>query len=210
MSKLNSKTLTIGAAVLLVLALLFMATPLLGLTGVSGANRTGLGGRFSGLTTPQAGQNGFPFQRNGTQGQGNSTNPTTPANPTGRTFTARPAASLLRLGFLSGITGTIFYGIALLVSLLAAVGMFLTKRWGQVLGIIMGALYLILAVVSVLPLILAGFLRGSNFLSLGMSLLHVILAIAVIVLALIPAKKILAPVSPAAPVTQATPPAAGA
>ncbi len=208
MSKLNSKTLMIGASILLVLALLFMATPLLGVTGITGANRTGFGGRFNGQVTPGA-QNGFPGFGNGTQGQGNSTNPISPTNPTGRTFTGRPAATFLSLSFLNGINGTIFYGIALLLSLVAAMGMFLTKRWGQVLGIIMGVIYLILALVSFLPLILAGFLRGLNFLSLSLTIVHVLLAIAVIVLALIPAKKKLAPAAPA-PVSPATPPAAGA
>ena len=210
MSKLNSKTLMIGATVLMVLALLFLATPLLRVAGVNTpTTRTGSGGRFfNGLTTPQPGQNGFPGLGNGTTGQGNST------NPTGRTFTARPAGSALstlRLGFLSGVTGTIIYGIALLVSLLAAVGMFLTKRWGQVLGIVMGVLYLLVALVSLIPTILLAFTfaRGFSVLSLGLSLVHVVLAIGVIVLALIPAKKILAPLAPATQVTQATPPAAG-
>jgi hypothetical protein len=199
MSKLNSKTLAIGAAILMVLALLFMATPLLRVTGITGANRTGFAGRFNGSATP-GGQNGFPRFGNGTQGQGNSTNPTTPTNPTTRQFPAR-TGSVLGLGLLSGITGTIVYGIALLVSLVAAVGMFLIRRWGQVLGIVMGVIYLILALVSFLPLILAGFLRGLNFLSLGLTILHIVLAVAVIVLALIPAKKMLAPASPAASVT---------
>jgi hypothetical protein len=209
MSKLNSKTLTIGAAVLLVLALLFMATPLLRVTGITGANRTGFTRRFSGSTTPGA-QNGFPGFGTGTQGQGNSTNPTTPTNPTTRQFPAG-ARSLLGLGLLSGITGTIFYGIALLVSLVAAVGMFLTKGWGKILGIVMGIVYLILSVVGLIPTILLAFTfaRGFNALTLGLSFLHLVLAIVVIVLALIPAKKILASAAPA-PVSQATPPAASA
>jgi len=207
MSKLNSKTLMIGAGVLLVLALLFMATPLLRVTGISGTNRTGFTRQFNGLATPGA-QNGFPGAGNGTTGQDNSTNPTSPTSPTTRQFPVG-ARSLLGLGLLSGITGTIVYGLALLVSLAAALGMFLTKRWGQLLGIVMGALYLILAVLVLIPTILTAFTfaRGFNALSLGISVLHLILAIAVIVLALIPAKKILAP---AAPITQATPPAASA
>jgi hypothetical protein len=193
----------------LVLALLFMATPLLRVTGITGANRTGFSRRFNGSTTPGA-QNGFPGFGNGTQGQGNSTNPTTPTNPTTRQFPAG-ARSLLGLGLLSGITGTIFYGIALLVSLVAAVGMFLTKGWGKILGIVMGIVYLILSVVGLIPTILLAFTfaRGFNALTLGLSFLHLVLAIVVIVLALIPAKKILATAKPA-PVSQATPPAANA
>jgi hypothetical protein len=53
------------------------------------------------------------------------------------------------------------------------------------------------------------FARGFNALSLALNILHLVLAIAVIVLALIPAKKILATAAPA-PVSQATPPAASA
>jgi hypothetical protein len=205
MSKLNSKTLMIGAGVLLLLALLFMATPLLRVTGLSGGNRTGFPRTFTGQTTPGA-PNRFPGFGNGTPGQGNSTSPTTPTNPTGRSFAGR-SRSLFSFTFLNGITGTIVYGLALLVSLLAAVGMFLIKRWGQVLGIVMGVLYLILAVVGLIPTIMVAFTfaRGFNPLSLGLNILHLVLAIAVIVLALIPAKKMLAP---AAPVTPVTPPAA--
>ena len=90
-------------------------------------------------------------------------------------------------------------------------GMFLTKSWGKVLGILMGVVYLLLAVVGLIPTILSAvtFARGFNALSLGLSILHLILAIAVIVLVLIPAKKILATAAPA-PVSQATPPAASA
>jgi hypothetical protein len=211
MSKLNSKTLMIGAGVLLLLALLFMATPLLRVTGISGANRTGFANRFNGLATPQAGQNGFQGFGNGTQGQGNSTSPTNPTNPTARSFAGRNR-SIFSFTFLNGTTGILIYGLALLVSLVAAVGMFLTKRWGQLLGIVMGALYLILAVIGLIPTIMLAFTfaRGFNALSLGLSILHLVLAIAVIVLALIPAKKMLVPAGPATPVSQATPPAASA
>jgi hypothetical protein len=212
MSKLNSKTLMVAAAVLMVLALLFMATPLLRVSGL--ANRTGFPRTFNGQTAP-GGQNTLPGLGNGTQGQGNPGteinpfNPNNPNNSTGRPL-ANGGRSLFGLGLLSGITGTIFYGIALLVSLAAAVGMFLTKRWGQVLGIVMGIVYLILAVVSFLPTILLGFGRGLNFLSLGLTGLHLVLAVAVIVLALIPAKKMLVQAVPIEPVTPATPPAASA
>jgi hypothetical protein len=210
MSKLNSKTLPIAALVLLVLALLFLATPLLRVTGISGANRTGFTRQFTGQTTPGA-RNGFPGLGNGTTGQGNSTNPTSPTSPTGRSFAGR-TPSVFSFTFLNGTTGTLIYGFALLVSLVAAVGMFLTKRWGQLLGLLMGVIYLILAVVGLIPTILVAFTfaRGFNALSLGLSIVHLILAIAVIVLALIPAKKLLAPAAPSAPVTQATPPAASA
>jgi len=203
---LNTKLLPIAAVLLLVLALLFMATPLLRVTGIS-TNRSGFTRQLNGQTLP-GGQNGFPTPgtgsqgqvftgpNSGTQSQGNSTNPT-------RQFGGL-SGGLLGFGLLSGMTGTIVYAIALLVSLAAAVGMFITRRWGQVLGIVMAVVYLILALVSFIPMLLMGFMGALNGLSLGLSILHLVLAIAVIVLALIPAKKMLVPATPA------TPPAASA
>ena len=210
MSKLNSKTLPIAALVLLVLALLFMATPLLRVSGA--ANRTGFNQQFNNQTNP-GGQNGFPSLGNGTQGQGNGTTEQggTTTNPTTRNFAGRNS-NLFGFGLLSGITGTIVYGMALLASLVAAVGMFLIKGWGKILGILMGVVYLLLAVLGIIPTVLVAisFARGFNALSLSLSILHLVLAVAVIVLALIPAKKLMAPAAPVATVTQSTPPAAGA
>jgi len=215
MSKLNGFTLTIAAVVLVILALLVMATPLLRATGTTG--RTGFNRQFTGQFVPgtgngatsTGGQNGFSNPEstgqgstglnNGTQSQGNSTN-------TNRTFGNR-TRSLFGFAFLSGITGTIVYAILLLVSMAAAVGMFLAKRWGQILGIVMGVVYLLLALVSFLPLILLSFARALNGLSLGLSILRMVLALAVIVLALIPAKKGMAG---AIPTTTSTPPTASA
>jgi hypothetical protein len=193
MSKLNSKTLTIAAVILIVLALLFMATPLLRISGISG--RSGFNRQFTGQTNPGGG-NGFINPGNGSQGQGfinpnggsqsqgNSTNPN-------RQFAGR--SSLLRLGFLGGMTGIIVYTIALLVSLAAALGMVFTRRWGQVMGIVMGAIYLILSLFSVIPMILLGFARAINSLTLGLTIVHIVLALAVIVLALISSRKVKLP-----------------
>ena len=200
---LNTKLLPIAAILLLVLALLFMATPLL--RGSTAFARTGANRQFNGQqfipgagngTTAPGGQNVLP-------GQGGDI----PGNPTGRTFPNRPGASLIGFSFLSGIVGTIVYAVLLLVSLAAALGMFLARRWGQVLGIVMAVIYLLFGLISFLPMLLSGFLGGLNGLSLGLSILHLVLAISVIVLALLPAKKVLAPLTPAAPVT---PPAASA
>jgi len=216
-SKLNSKTLTVAAVLLLVLALLFVATPLLRVSGVSG--RTGFNRQFNGQAFPGAGagdtspggQNGFPSLGNGPGGQGfgdpnNGTqNPGTRTDPN-RQFAGR-GGGLLGFGLLGGITGTIVYAIALLVSLAAAVGMFLFKRWGQVLGIVMAVIYLLLSLAGLLPMLLMAFLRSLNSLSLGLSILHLVLASAVIVLASIPAKKMMTPPMPA---SESTPPAASA
>ncbi|MCX6036608.1 MAG: hypothetical protein NTW99_01695 [Chloroflexi bacterium] len=200
---LNTKLLPIAAVLLLVLALLFMASPLLrGSTAFSA--RSGITRQFNGQTLPNGGtgttapggQNGFPGQGSDLQGQGDSTNPA-------RQFGGQ-GGGLLGFGLLSGTTGTIVYAIALLVSLAAAVGMFITRRWGQVLGIVMAIVYLILALVNLLPTLLASFLGTRNTSGLILGIVHLLLAIAVIVLASIPAKKMLAPAIPA------TPPAASA
>jgi hypothetical protein len=204
---LNTKMLPIAAILLLVLALLFVATPLLRVSGITG--RSGFNRQFNGQTTP-GGQNGIRTPGNGSQGQGftgpnggfqnqgGSTNPN-------RQFAGR--SSLLRLTFLNGITGTIVYAILLLVALVAALGMFLATRWGQILGIFMAVVYLLLSLLSFLPQVLLGFARAVNSLSLGLTILHLVLAIAIIVLAVIPAKKIMT--SPM-PVTSSTPPSASA
>jgi len=204
---LNTKILPIAAVVLLVLALLFMATPLLSVSGVTGAGRTFNSSGFTpgqGFTpnqgTDQNGQ-GYVFQG---PGSGGSTDGTQPSTTTGQPFVRQGGSGLLGFGLLSGMTGTIVYAIALLVSLAAAIGMFITKRWGQVLGIVMAVIYLLLALVSFIPVLLMSFIRGLNGLSLGLSILHLVLAIAVIVLASIPAKKAIVPV----PAEPAAPPAA--
>ncbi len=193
MSKLNSKTLTIAAVLLIVLALLFMATPLLRLSDISG--RSGFTRQFNGQTNPGGGNGfvnpgngtpgpGFINPNGGTQGQGNPVNPN-------RQFAG--GNSLLRLGFLNGITGIIVYTIALLVSLAAALGMVFTKRWGQILGIVMGAIYLVLSLFSIIPMILLGFARALNGLNLGLTIVHIVLALAVIILALISTRKVKLP-----------------
>jgi hypothetical protein len=169
---LNPKLLPIAALVLVVLALLFMATPLLRASGGP--------------------------QRNGnfvTQGNGQ----TPPRNiiPGGggvqRLFGSGSGASPRQIsiggGLLGGIAGSIFYFVLLLVSLAAAIGMFMTRRWGQVLGIILAVLYSLLGLVSLLPLLLSISFGVRNPISLILGVLHLLLAVSVIVLASIPAKK---------------------
>jgi hypothetical protein len=186
---LNSKLLPIAAVGLIVLALLFMATPLL--RASRGFQR---GGNVVLRTNGQgAPQNSSPAQAGGSQGlpdQGGSNFPN-------RQFRVRGGS------FLGGITGAIVFFTALLVSLAAALGMFFTKRWGQVLGIIMAVLYLLAGLVSLLPLLFIRVIGVGNPLSLILGCAHVLLALAVIVLASIPAKQ------EAAPVTAEPPPAAG-
>ena len=198
---LNPKMLTIAAAILIVLALLFLATPLLGAGGNAQArgnfNRPANGQVFPGqgnATQIPGGQNGFPGLGNGSQVPGGSTY-------TGRQFPGR-SSSLMSFAFLRGTTSIYVYVVALLVSLLAAVGMFNIKRWGQVLGIVMAVVYALLALISLLPMILFSFFGMRNPVSLIIGVVHILLAVAVIVLASLPARKA-PPVIPAAPAAPA-------
>ncbi len=201
MSKLNPKLLPIAALLLMVLALLILATPLLhGQQTAFTSNGSRINRPFAFQGTPQPG-NTFPgsgnsqgfviegtppagFPEGTNQGQG------FPQTTTGRQFQGRGVFSLLRLGFLNGMTGTIVYTIALLVSLVAAVGMFLTKLWGKILGIVMAVLYLIVALISLIPIIFIQFtFRAGNSLNLILTIVHMVLALAVIVLVSIPPRK---------------------
>ena len=212
-TKLNTKTLMIAAILLVVLALLVMATPLVRTTGGGFGNRTGNGTNRTfnpqGFATPQGGYTGGQGFVPGQGGTGGNTTGGTNPNFTGRRFNGG-GVNLLRIGFLSGIEGTIIYAGLLLVSLAAAIGMFLTKAWGKILGILMGVVYAALALVSTLPILLSGFLSralGAMALNIGLNVLHLVLALAVIVLALIPAKKLIAPIAPPAATTPPAPPA---
>jgi hypothetical protein len=180
---LNPKLLPIAAIVLVVLALLFMASPLMPSTGGFPV-RDNFTPSANGQSLPQ---NGFSAQRSGPQGQGfpGQGIPNSPDQPFGGRGGGLPG-----FGLLSGITGTIVYFMALLVSLAAAVGMFSTKRWGQVLGIIMAVLYGLVGLVSLLPILFMSFLGTRNLLSLVLGIAHILLAIVVIVLASIQGKKV--------------------
>jgi hypothetical protein len=209
---LNPSMLTIAAILLIVLALLFLASPLLGLNQVGGR-----GGNFNRQFTGQNGQNFPGFNPNGgttgtggtggtggfggTGGTGGGSNGFrfqggTPGQTPTRT-------SLVGLNFLRGTLATVIYGIALLISLAAVIGMLSVKRWGKILGIVMAVVYLLLAVLTFLPTILLARFGAafSNPLSLVLNGLHLLLALGVIIFASIPAKNL------AAPVTLETPPA---
>lgn len=216
---LNASMLTIAAILLIVLALLFLASPLLGLNRAGGRggnfNRqfNGQNGQnFPGFN-PNGGTNGggtgqapfFPNGQGGTGGTGGSGNGFRfqGGGTTGRTFGRN---SLLRLNFLRGTLATIIYGIALLASLAAVIGMLMVKRWGKILGIVMAVVYLLLALLSFLPTILLARFGAvfSNPLGLALNGLHLVLAVGVIVFASLPAKNV------PAPVTLETPPTAAA
>jgi hypothetical protein len=167
---LNPKLLSIAALVLVVLALLFLAAPLIRLAG--GAQRAG----------------NFVTTGNGTTGS--AVPGSSPQVLTGGGSTAQARRIAVGTG---GRGGIILYFVMLLVSLGAAVGMLFTRRWGQVLAIIMGVLYGLLGLVSLLPLLFIRFVGAPNPVSILLGIVHVLLAVSVIVLASIPGKPGLPP-----------------
>ena len=166
---LNPKLLPITALLLVVLALLFLAAPLIRTAG--------------GFPRPGNGQTGSTIQGTGPQvlvGGGGSQ--------------GQPRRLTVGTG---GRGGIIIYFVMLLVSLTAAVGMLFIKRWGQVLAIIMAVVYGLFGLVSLLPLLFIRFVGAPNPVSLILGIVHLLLAVSVIVLASIPGKKEIPP-NPAA------------
>jgi len=175
---LNTKLLPIAALLLVVLALLFLAAPLIRTSG--GSQRTGnIVVQANGQSAPQT---------------------VNPAPGAGTNLTTRRLG--VGGGLMGGRAGTFIYFVALLVSLAAAVGMLYTKRWGQVLAIILAVLYGLLGLLSLLPLLLVRFTGAPNPVSLILGVVHLLLAVAVIVLASIPGKPASAPL-PAVPASAA-------
>ena len=161
---LNTRLLPIAALLLVVLALLFLAAPLI---------RTAGGTQRAGNFVLQA--NGQSATQNGSSAQGTGTNLTTRRVAVGG-------------GLMGGRGGIFIYFAALLVALTAGVGMLYTKRWGQVLGIILAVLYGLLGLLALLPLLLIRLPEAANPVSLILGAIHLLLAVAVIVLAAIPGK----------------------
>jgi hypothetical protein len=195
---LNPRLLVIAAALLLVLALLFLATPLVRRSG-GFQNSGNFPTQFNGQALP-GGDNGFPTPAPGNipggqgfPGQGGTNTP-------GRQFGG--GGGLMSFSLLEGMVGTIVYAIALLISLVAAAGMFIVKRWGKILGVIMAVFYGLLALVSLLPMLLISFTGINSLTALILGVLELLLAVAVIILASIPGRKG-APVPPAAPTVPA-------
>ncbi len=174
---LNTKLLPSAALLLILLALLFLAGPLI---------------------RPADG-----LQRNGTlitSGNG-ATNSTAPGGgPQVVIGVGGSTAQTGRLTVGTGGRGMIFiYFVALLISLAAALGMLFTKNWGRVLAIIMGVLYGLMGLVSLLPLLFIRLVGALNPVSLILGIVHLLMAVAVIVLVSIPGKPALAPLTEAAP-----------
>ena len=183
---LNARTLSLAALALVVLALLFQAGPLIRPAG---------GFRRPGNFVTQG--NGQSLQQNGTSGQsagnqffvgGGSGQLQAGTNTSGR--------RILVGGGVSRVTIFIYF-VMLLISLAAAIGMLFTKRWAQVLGIIMAVLYGLMGLLSLVPMLLGFFVP----LTLILGIVHLLLAVAVIVLASLPGK----PANAAAPAPAADP-----
>lgn len=195
MKKLNTTTLSIAGVLLLVLALLSLATPLVRVS--NGINGGGFSRQLNGQGFPGGENNfqpnqAFPGQEN-PGNQGGMPLPGQGQRSSGQDSQNLPirqgAGGLLRFGLLRGIAGTVVFGLALVISIAAALGMFLGKRWGQVIGIGMAVIHLVLAGLAFLPQILFSFMGRFNLLGIGLDVLRLLLAAAVIILALIPAKK---------------------
>jgi len=184
---LNATMLTIAAGVLVLLALLFLATPLInGNRGLPGnANFT----RPSNGQLPQFNQNG---QQNGLPGT--STGGTGAVG--GQTFQGFQGRQLGNRNFLSafnllgGSNRTLVYAIAFLLSLAAAIGMVMTRKWGRILGIVMAAIYILLAIIGLLPQLLFRFVGIRDPIGLIISATQLVLAVVVIILASLPGKAI--------------------
>jgi hypothetical protein len=168
---LNTRLLPIAALLLVLLALLFLAAPLVRTAG--GTQRAG----------------NFVLQANGQSAAPNGV-PATPAAGATPSTTRRIAVG-------GGRTIIFIYFAALLISLAAALGMLFTKRWGQVLAIIMAVLYGLFGLVSLLPLLFGRVVGAPNPVGLILGIVQLLLALAVIVLASIPGR----PGTPPVPAT---------
>jgi len=178
---LNARMLSLAALALVVLALLFQAAPLIRTAGLRRSANFGAAG--NGQALPQGQSGGTQLFVGGGAGQ-----------LQGGTNTS--ARRVLVGGGFSRVTILIYF-VMLLISLAAAIGMLFTKRWAQVLGIIMAVLYGLMGLLSLVPMLL-GFVVP---VTLILGIVHLLLAVAVIVLASIPGK----PASVAAPAPAADP-----
>jgi len=117
------------------------------------------------------------FQR---PGNFDPNNPDTQVNPTTRTFQGGTGATSGLFRILS-FTTTGLNIAALVLGLLAAFGLWKQKKWGAVLAIIVSVLILLTS--------FSGLLRFFSLLVFGEALFKVLLALAVIILLLLPASR---------------------
>lgn len=166
------------AAILLIVLSLFVAglgiATQYGLLGRGFGNRQFVAGQFPNRNfTPQ---NGVPFNNGPSTGIPNDqNNPGTTPNFTLRQQSGTGLARLFRL--IRPVT--ISLDIVLLVlSVVAAIGLFKSKRWGAILAIVLAVLLILLAI--------PGLLRIFSAMVLIENLVRILMAVAVIVLLLLP------------------------
>lgn len=174
--------ITIGAILLLILSLM--------VTGLGLANQFGLFGRGFGSRqfvigqtrnrnfTPQNGfpQNGFP--QNGSPNDQNNQGTTPNFTPNRFVGTGSGITRLFRL------IQPIMIGLDILLLVLAvvaAIGLFKIKRWGAIMAIVIATLLILLSI--------PGMLRIFTPVILIENLVRILLAVAVIVLLLLPASR---------------------
>jgi hypothetical protein len=174
------------AAILLIVLSLFVAS-----LGV--ANQFGLlgGGFGNGQFVARNGQNrnfnsqgGFPqggFPQGGAPQGGFQNDPNNPGTTPNRTFNRQSATGLASI-FRILRPVTIALDIILLVlSVVAAIGLFKSKRWGTILAIVISVLLILLTVPSMI--------RIFSTVTLAENLVRILLAVAVIVLLLLPSAR---------------------
>jgi hypothetical protein len=166
------------AAILLIILSLFVAglgiASQYGLLGRGFGNQQFVPGQFRNRTfTPQGGNpsNGFPNNQ-GTTDQGTTPN-FTPNRQFGTGFT-----SILRL--LQPVTLGLDI-LMLILAVVAAIGLFKIKRWGMILAIVISILLILLAI--------PGMLRIFSVVVLVENLVRILLAIAVVILLLLPSAR---------------------
>lgn len=168
------------AAILLIVLSLFVAS--LGIASQFGLLGRGFGTRQFGsgqfrnrILTPQ---NGAPFNgfNNGFNNNQNSQGTTPNFTPNQRFGTG--FAQLLRL--IRPVTIGLDV-LVLVLSVVAAIGLFKSKRWGATLAIVLAVLLILLAI--------PGMLRIFSPLILVENILRILLAVAVVVLLLLPAAR---------------------
>jgi hypothetical protein len=165
------------AAILLIILSLFVGglgiASQYGLLGLGPGNRQFLAGRFAGRNFPQGGFPSGGFPSGGIPNDQNNTGQTPNFTPNRQLGTG--LARLLRL---IRPVMTVLNGLLIVVGVVAAIGLFKTKRWGVILAIILSALLFLLAI--------PGMLRIFSVLTAVENVVRMLLALAVIVLLLLP------------------------
>ena len=171
---------TIAAILLIILSLFvggFGIARQYGLLGGLGfGNRQFLPGQFRGRNFPSGGFPNGGFPNNGLPNDQNN-----PAGTPNFTPNRQFGTGLARLFRLVRPVLTGLNVILIVLGVVAAIGLFMSKRWGAVLAIILSALLLLLSI--------PGMLRIFSPILLVESLVRILLALAVIVLLLLPSAR---------------------